>query len=164
MLVHRTKKLPFRSTNVGSDISYFHKQTKKTLIRQLLQQLPDLGLLCLQRRQKASLWGKGLNDVSISFQKSKNRHEEQDELNDIQIRLPTLNRSSRSSLNAVDNSNSKSNNTLTVTQATLSLPSPSSTPDTESAKTQSTSGSAVSPILPTQAPTHNPNVVRISTL
>ena len=37
------------STSVGSDISYFHKQTEKTLIRQLLE-LPDLGLLCLQKR------------------------------------------------------------------------------------------------------------------
>ena len=37
MLVHRTKKLLVRATSVGSDISYFHKQTEKTLIRQLLQ-------------------------------------------------------------------------------------------------------------------------------
>ena len=50
MLVHRTKKLHFvRSTSVSSDISYFHKQTEETLIRQLLQELPDLGLLCLQK-------------------------------------------------------------------------------------------------------------------
>ena len=28
--------------------SYFHKQTEYTLIRQLLQELSDLGLLCLQ--------------------------------------------------------------------------------------------------------------------
>ena len=50
MLVHRTKKLIIRSTSVGSAISYFHKQAEKTLIRQLLQELPDLGLLCLQKR------------------------------------------------------------------------------------------------------------------
>ena len=29
-------------------------------IRQVLQELPDLGLLCLQKHQKVSLWGKGL--------------------------------------------------------------------------------------------------------
>ena len=29
---------------------YFHKQTEKTLIRQLLQELPNLCLLCLQKR------------------------------------------------------------------------------------------------------------------
>ena len=55
MLVQRTEKLLFRSTSVGSDISYFHKQTEKTLTRQLLQELSDLGLLFLQKRQKASL-------------------------------------------------------------------------------------------------------------
>ena len=45
--VHRLKKLLVRSTSVGSAISYFHKQTEQTLIRQLLQRLPDLGLLYL---------------------------------------------------------------------------------------------------------------------
>ena len=43
-----------RSTSVGSEISYFQKQTEKTLIRQFLQELPDLGLLCLQKHSKAS--------------------------------------------------------------------------------------------------------------
>ena len=33
-------------------LSYFHKQTEKTLIRQLLEELPDLGLLCLQKMLK----------------------------------------------------------------------------------------------------------------
>ena len=42
-MVYRTKKLRVSSTSVGSDISYFHKQTEKIQIRQLL---PDLGLLC----------------------------------------------------------------------------------------------------------------------
>ena len=37
------------TTRVGSDISYFYKQIEKILIRQLLQELPDLGLLCLQK-------------------------------------------------------------------------------------------------------------------
>ena len=31
------------------------------MIRQLLKELPDLGLLSLQKDIKASLWGKGLN-------------------------------------------------------------------------------------------------------
>ena len=60
--MHRTKKLLVRSTSVGSNILDFHKQTEKTLIRQLLQELPDLGLLCLQKREKVSLWGKGLKE------------------------------------------------------------------------------------------------------
>ena len=60
MLVLRTKKLFVRLTSVQSDISYFHKQTELTQIRQLLEELPDLGLLCLQKHWKASLWGKGL--------------------------------------------------------------------------------------------------------
>ena len=47
MLVHFTKILLVRSTSLGSDISYFYKQTEYTLIRQLLQELPDLGLLFL---------------------------------------------------------------------------------------------------------------------
>ena len=49
MLVLRTKKLFVRLTSVQSDISYFHKQTELTQIRQLLEELPDLGLLCLQK-------------------------------------------------------------------------------------------------------------------
>ena len=48
MLVHRTKKLLVRSTCVGSDLSCFHEQTDYTLIRQLLQELPDLGVHCLR--------------------------------------------------------------------------------------------------------------------
>ena len=40
---------------IGSDISYFHKQTEYTLISQLLQELTDLGLLCLQKCLEASL-------------------------------------------------------------------------------------------------------------
>ena len=57
-------KLLVMSTSVGSDISYFHKQTKKTMTRQLEQELPDLGLLCLQKRQKTSLWGKWLSSFT----------------------------------------------------------------------------------------------------
>ena len=50
MLVDKTNELLVSSASVGSAISYFHKQTELTLIRQLLQELPDLGLLCLQKR------------------------------------------------------------------------------------------------------------------
>lgn len=70
----------------------------------------------------------------LSFQR-RNTDSDQDELNDIQIRLPTINRSSRSNLNAVSGGattpNSKSNN-LTVTTAIVTLPTPSTTPETES--------------------------------
>lgn len=102
------------------------------------------------------------NDSWFKFQNNPNHHmDEQDELNDIQIRLPPL-RSSRSSLNAVDNVNNKSNNTLTVTQAVVSASTPSTTPETDmsSKTTQSTSTGAQSPV------SHQPgtNVVRISTL
>ena len=41
----------------GHILSKFHKQAEQTLIRQLLQELSDLGLLCLQ---KVSLAGKRL--------------------------------------------------------------------------------------------------------
>ena len=52
----RTKKVLVRSTGGGSDISYFPKKTESTLIRQLLQELPDLGLLCLQKHQKGRFY------------------------------------------------------------------------------------------------------------
>ena len=39
-----------RATRVGSDVSYYHRQIEKTVIRQLLQELPDPGLLCSQKR------------------------------------------------------------------------------------------------------------------
>ena len=39
--VYLTKRILGRSTNVGS--CYFYKQVEKTVIRQLLQELPDLG-------------------------------------------------------------------------------------------------------------------------
>ncbi|XP_060067829.1 potassium voltage-gated channel protein Shal-like isoform X2 [Ylistrum balloti] len=92
---------------------------------------------------------------------------DKDDLNDIQIRMPTINRSSRSSLNAVGTStNNKPNNTLTVTTAIVTLPTPSTTPETESAQTQSTSGT-ISPKYGSPNPglAQNPgNVIRISTL
>ncbi|KAL4226245.1 Potassium voltage-gated channel subfamily D member 3 [Mactra antiquata] len=129
---------------------------------------PDPSLASLNRRSDFSCCGRRLSgNRRFLMGKKRNRHtEEQDELNDIQIRLPTLHRSSRSSLNAVDSVNNKANNTLTVTHAMVSAPTPSTTPETESSKTtQSTSTGAVSP---TQAPPTcqnvNTNVVRISTL
>ncbi|XP_041348522.1 potassium voltage-gated channel protein Shal-like isoform X2 [Gigantopelta aegis] len=84
---------------------------------------------------------------------------EPEELNDIQIRLPRIKRSSGSSLNAVDSY--KTNNTLTVTTAIVTLPTPSTTSETESesVRTQSTSGT-MSPSSHSQ----NQGVVRISTL
>ena len=51
--VHRRKKLFVRSTSVVSDLSNSHKQTEyDTLIRQLLPELPDQDLLCLQERKR----------------------------------------------------------------------------------------------------------------
>ena len=48
-------KLIVGSISVGSDLSYVYmKQTETTLTRKLLHELPDLGLLCLQKH----LWGK----------------------------------------------------------------------------------------------------------
>ena len=49
-------KLLVISTSVGSDISYFYKQTELTMITQLLKELPDLGMLCLPKCLKGSLW------------------------------------------------------------------------------------------------------------
>ena len=49
MLGYRIKKLLVRSTSVRSDKFYFHKQTEQAQFRQLLQELLDLGLLCLQK-------------------------------------------------------------------------------------------------------------------
>ena len=37
------------------------------MIRQLLQELPDLGLLCVQKRKKESLSGKGLNLLVLAL-------------------------------------------------------------------------------------------------
>ena len=48
MIVHRTKKLLVMSTSVGSYLIIFLSQTELTLIRQLFQELSDLGLLCFQ--------------------------------------------------------------------------------------------------------------------
>ena len=41
-------------------------QTEWTLIRQLLQELPDLGLLCLPKCLKESLCGKGVNQPRVN--------------------------------------------------------------------------------------------------
>ncbi|VDI27582.1 potassium voltage-gated channel Shal-related subfamily D member 2 [Mytilus galloprovincialis] len=86
---------------------------------------------------------------------------EHEELNDIQVRIPSANRSSRSSLNAVGNVNNSKSNNLTVTTAIVNLPTPSTTPEIE---TQGTSGQMVQPPSYTQTQAHNPESVRISTL
>ncbi|XP_071174711.1 potassium voltage-gated channel protein Shal-like isoform X6 [Mytilus edulis] len=86
---------------------------------------------------------------------------EHEELNDIQVRIPSANRSSRSSLNAVGNVNNSKSNNLTVTTAIVNLPTPSTTPEME---TQGTSGPMVQPPSYTQTQAHNPESVRISTL
>ncbi|XP_076095274.1 potassium voltage-gated channel protein Shal-like isoform X3 [Mytilus galloprovincialis] len=86
---------------------------------------------------------------------------EHEELNDIQVRIPSANRSSRSSLNAVGNVNNSKSNNLTVTTAIVNLPTPSTTPEME---TQGTSGQMVQPPSYTQTQAHNPESVRISTL
>ena len=83
--------------------------------------------------------------------------------------MPTANRSSRSSLNAIGTlTNNKPNNTLTVTTAIVTLPTPSTTPETETPPSQSTSGTISPPKYgQTQnaGPDHNQgNVIRISTL
>ncbi|XP_052781095.1 potassium voltage-gated channel protein Shal-like isoform X3 [Mya arenaria] len=125
---------------------------------------PDPSLASLNRRDDFSCCGRRLssNRRFLMGKKSGHHTEEQDELNDIQIRLPTLHRSSRASLNAVDNINNKSHNTLSVTQAVVSGPTPSTTPETETSRTtQSTSTGAASPMSH-----HQPgsNIVRVSTL
>ncbi|XP_067683892.1 potassium voltage-gated channel protein Shal-like isoform X1 [Haliotis asinina] len=124
---------------------------------------PDPSLASLQRRRNTGCCAPRFSphrSFLVNKGRTHDRHGlEQEELNDIQIRLPTISRTSRSSLNAVECTNSKSNNTLTVTTAIVTLPTPSTTSETESLKTQSTSGT-MSP--PTQS--QNPGVVRISTL
>lgn len=108
------------------------------------------------------LCGKDLFEKkTFLFQTRSSGHEsEQEELNDVQIRLPTINRTSRSSLNAIGSTNSKSNNTVTVTTAIVTLPTSSTTSEAESLRTHNTSGGTMSPQLEAQ----NPNIVKISTL
>lgn len=123
-----------------------------------------------EERLRAKESGIELDDCQENFYEMQHHHllscleqttrhqndSDHEELNDIQIRLPTVNRSSRSSLNAVGN-NSKSNN-LSVTTAIVNLPTPSTTPEME---TQSSSVN-MSPHYSTRA--NNPESVRISTL
>nr|XP_022299292.1 potassium voltage-gated channel protein Shal-like isoform X1 [Crassostrea virginica] len=96
---------------------------------------PDPSLTSLDRRKSTGCCGRRFSPHRRFLVKRRNTDSDQDELNDIQIRLPTINRSSRSNLNAVSGGattpNSKSNN-LTVTTAIVTLPTPSTTPETES--------------------------------
>ena len=66
MLVHRTKKLIVRSTSVGSDISFL-QANRVDPDQAALVELPDLGLLCLQKHLKASILGKGLFDIFVGW-------------------------------------------------------------------------------------------------
>ncbi|KAK3101448.1 hypothetical protein FSP39_003666 [Pinctada imbricata] len=122
---------------------------------------PDPSISSLDRHRNTGCCARRFSPHRRFLVKRRNTDSDNDDLNDIQIRLPTLNRSSRSNLNAVSTStpNSKSNN-LTVTTAIVTLPTPSTTPETESAHTQSTSGT----MSPSNAQMQNPDSVRISTL
>lgn len=125
------------------------------------------------------IFKKVIKDLFFSFSlQRRNTDSDQDDLNDIQIRLPTINRSSRSNLNAVSGGgggggggattpNSKSNN-LTVTTAIVTPPTPSTTPETESLLAQTDQSPPPYPqTSSTQTPytSQNPgDVVKISSL
>ncbi|KAL5015385.1 hypothetical protein ScPMuIL_009655 [Solemya velum] len=126
---------------------------------------PDPSLTSLERRRGTGCCAHRFSPHGrflVSKVRRTQGEPEQEELNDIQIRLPTINNSSRSSLNAIEPPiNSKPNNTVSVTTAIVNLPTPSTTPETESAKNQSSS--TTMPLM--SGPCHqNPSVVRISTL
>lgn len=124
------------------------------------------------------IFKKVIKDLFFTFSlQRRNTDSDQDDLNDIQIRLPTINRSSRSNLNAVSGGggggggattpNSKSNN-LTVTTAIVTPPTPSTTPETESLLAQTDQSPPPYPqTSSTQTPytSQNPgDVVKISSL
>lgn len=121
------------------------------------------------------IFKKVIKDLFFFFFQRRNTDSDQDDLNDIQIRLPTINRSSRSNLNAVSGGggggattpNSKSNN-LTVTTAIVTPPTPSTTPETESLLAQTDQSPPPYPqTSSTQTPytSQNPgDVVKISSL
>ncbi|KAJ8302007.1 hypothetical protein KUTeg_020994 [Tegillarca granosa] len=123
---------------------------------------PDPSLESLDRRRSTGCCARRFSSHRrYLVKKRSNTESDQDELNDIQIRLPAINRTSRSSLNAVGSSNNKSNNTLTVTTAIVNLPTPSTTPEAEAMLPQS--GTTSTTVVPSNV--QNPgNVVRISTL
>ncbi|KAL3852001.1 hypothetical protein ACJMK2_015690 [Sinanodonta woodiana] len=125
---------------------------------------PDPSLTSFDKRQSSRCCPRRFSPHRrfLANKRSRGRDFDPNELNDIQIRLPTLHRSSRSNLNAVDMSpNNKSNNTLTVTTAIVTLPTPSTTPETESAKNMT---EAVSHTQGNPRSSQSPNMVKISTL
>lgn len=121
---------------------------------------PDPSLASLERRRMTGCCTCRFSPQRRFLTRSSGHESEQEELNDVQIRLPTINRTSRSSLNAIGSTNSKSNNTVTVTTAIVALPTSSTTSEAESLRTHNTSGGTMSPQLEAQ----NPNIVKISTL
>lgn len=121
---------------------------------------PDPSLASLERRRMTGCCTCRFSPQRRFLTRSSGHESEQEELNDVQIRLPTINRTSRSSLNAIGSTNSKSNNTVTVTTAIVTLPTSSTTSEAESLRTHNTSGGTMSPQLEAQ----NPNIVKISTL
>ncbi|KAK3587536.1 hypothetical protein CHS0354_004821 [Potamilus streckersoni] len=125
---------------------------------------PDQSLTSFDKRQGSRCCPRRFSPHRrfLATKRSRGRDVDPNELNDIQIRLPTLHRSSRSNLNAVDISpNNKSNNTLTVTTAIVTLPTPSTTPETESAKNMT---DEVTHRQGNPPSSQNPNMVRISAL
>lgn len=121
---------------------------------------PDPSLASLERRRMTGCCTCRFSPQRRFLTRSSGHESEQEELNDVQIRLPTINRTSRSSLNAIGSTNSKSNNTVTVTTAIVALPTSSTTSEAESLRTHNTGGGTMSPQLEAQ----NPNIVKISTL
>ncbi|XP_063436582.1 potassium voltage-gated channel protein Shal-like isoform X1 [Mytilus trossulus] len=123
---------------------------------------PDPSLVSLERRRSTGCCSRRFITHRRYFVSKRHHNDsEHEELNDIQVRIPSANRSSRSSLNAVGNVNNSKSNNLTVTTAIVNLPTPSTTPEME---TQGTSGPMVQPPSYTQTQAHNPESVRISTL
>ncbi|XP_076469146.1 LOW QUALITY PROTEIN: potassium voltage-gated channel protein Shal-like [Babylonia areolata] len=130
---------------------------------------PDPSLGSAERRRGVGCCARRCSQHRRFPNRSSNvAHEpEREELNDIQVRFPTLSRS-RTSLNQLEEGRANSKeppsstphhtNTLTVTTAIVTMPTPSTTSETESLQTQSTSGT-LSPATQSQS-----GVVRISTL
>ena len=94
-----------------------------------------------------------------------------EELNDVQIRLPPINRASRSSLNAYSSTTPmtllpghNSNNKLdpTVTTAIVTMPTPS--PNADEVDPERCPSSMALTDMEQLAPQHNSPIVRISTL
>ncbi|KAL8611209.1 hypothetical protein ACOMHN_013640 [Nucella lapillus] len=138
---------------------------------------PDPSVSSVERRRGVGCCTSRCVEIRRFPNRSSNEPEpEREELNDIQVRFPTLTRSrtslDRHALEPARRANSKGpaphphrsssspspHNTLTITTAIVTMPTPSTTSETESLQTQSTSGT-LSPATQSQS-----GVVRISTL